>query len=389
MGRLLESLLLFLRVIFFALAVPFLASAGNEGQISVSSSSVKLIVWQAAPSANRIILPQKNSETPQEAVQRYIRSVLQEPDFRQLNPSAHLASLPIGTIRSLNQFSKKSQVRVAFIANWFQDLAMNSGRMGRNVKNFNSAGADSFVIALAADYGLTKSEQKSFRDQLVKSAGIDLLVALGGDDIHPRIYNERIKEGSDIKVNEISVVRDAFEIDLIKRYKKEQKGVFFGICRGHQMGALADGHTIFQDLVLEKQARRNEHRLYRDGVSIPTWHHVTVFSSLLERFTQRLGFPSIINSVHHQAVKVQNNAGSYPVAQHGLVTEALQMKPSIDGYSRGLSVQFHPEFPAEISGSKEFSTKSFQIIEGIISYSRMIRQKSRQIGFSCRSLYAN
>jgi gamma-glutamyl-gamma-aminobutyrate hydrolase PuuD len=175
------------------------------------------------------------------------------------------------------------------------------------------------------------------------------------------------------------------ELSRIKIFKKKNIGVFFGICRGHQLGAIADGHSLYQDLSADRVADTNHHVNLngQNSTEHQTWHHIILNNSLLSRFlNQKLKLQ--VNGLHHQAVRVNPVADSIPIAfsdDEGIV-EALQSKNK-----KSISVQFHPEFPEDISMNSSFSKNGFQIIKGILAYARMLRMQSKPLVGSCSELF--
>ena len=212
-----------------------------------------------------------------------------------------------------------------------------------------------------------------------------LLVSLGGDDVSPELYGEKITYSRNT-----NLIRDRSEMALVKHYKQSARGVFFGICRGHQLGAVADGHKLVQDLSLTQTGSTDYHgnQNARHFTEAQTWHHILFEDSLLARFLigktkpdQRITYSVQVNSVHHQVVDPMDSAASKVVAidDKDATVEALQGKNK-----KSFSVQFHPEFPEEISGNLEFSNRGFQILRGIVNYSRLVRMQNR--AKSCSSV---
>jgi putative glutamine amidotransferase len=333
----------------------------------VSLAEVRLIVWQTAPNAPKIILPQTKNETAELAIERYLKHVRQIPELSQL--SQKLPMSVIGQIKALVTETPGGRTRLVFIANQFSDMSAEGERIQRNIKTFSNAGAETYVIAIAADLGLSPKEQRDYHTEVAKN--FSLLVALGGDDIAPELYEEKTTYARDT-----NLTRDQSELKLVQSYKKYGRGVFFGICRGHQMGAIADGHKLYQDLTLTKSGTTNYHINLNGQTTTQkqTWHGIDIDKSLLSRF---LGGANQlwVNSIHHQAVKINPHASSSRVAvdDKDQIVEALQSENN-----KSLSVQFHPEFPADTSGNSDFSDQGFKIIKGIINYARLQRQNHNQ-----------
>lgn len=328
-------------------------------------AEVRLIVLQTDHSSPRIILPQLETETSTAAVERYFRNILNNDELKKI--AQPIENLQIQSVQNLSAENQSGKVRLAFIANWFQDMTSTGDRIQRNLKTFTKAGADTYVIGLSADLGLSDKDALDYRNEVVKN--FSLLVSLGGDDISPELYGEE-----KTFARNLNLTRDRSELKLVQYFKQKARGIFFGICRGHQMGAVADGHKLHQDLSKTGTGDTDYHINLsgKNSSEMQTWHGIDIQKSLLSRFlngTEQL----FVNSVHHQAVKINSAASSEAVAydDKNRIVEALQGKNN-----KSVSVQFHPEFPAEISGNSQFSESGFEIIKGIVRYARLHRQKN-------------
>ena len=149
----------------------------------------------------------------------------------------------------------------------------------------------------------------------------DGILLLGGADINPRWYGERVTH-----TRYLDKERDAIEWTLARRALAQDKPIF-GICRGHQMLAAAAGGALYQDII-EEGASTQDHQ--GRGHEVEQLHPL-----LAERIpTTR------VNSLHHQAVK--SVPGGFEVAAQAPdgIIEAI--------YRPGaLGVQFHPELLVE------------------------------------------
>jgi putative glutamine amidotransferase len=340
-----------------------------------ASWAVQLFVWQSSPQAPQIILPRGDSESAEKALARYQRN-LQKPSLSSLVPAG--SHLPMGQVFDLSTETKSGKVRMAMIANWYQDMTAEGLRINNNFKLFKRSGAEPYVIALAADVGLSEKEASEYREKIANH--FSLLVSLGGDDISPELYGEK-----PTYARNTNIVRDRSELALVKTYKKLGKGIFFGICRGHQMGAVADGHKLYQDLS-KTGVGNTENHVNENGTNLQekqTWHHLFVQDSLLKRFL-RGSDKILVNSLHHQAVHVQEKAESFAIAfdDKDNIVEALQSKNL-----KSLSVQFHPEFPSDVSGNVEFSNRGNDFFLGLVAYARMNRIKTNSIS-KCHKIYS-
>ena len=144
----------------------------------------------------------------------------------------------------------------------------------------------------------------------------DGLILLGGADINPFFYGESNRD-----TENISRDRDIVEWLLVRRAITADVPIL-GICRGHQMLAVASGGSLYQDIETEtglRHSRGYTHKL--SGVDkplagrLPTW---------------------TVNSLHHQAVKT---------VPYGFKVTACSKDGIIESIWRpgALGVQWHPE----------------------------------------------
>lgn len=151
----------------------------------------------------------------------------------------------------------------------------------------------------------------------------------GGADIDPAFYGEQITYA-----NPYAPDRDWLEFQLVGRALSECKPIM-GICRGHQMLAVAAGGTLYQDL--QRQ---------RKGAHAPTHNaYLTPKSQLAEL----LGATLTVNSYHHQAIKKLPAGFKVAARAHDGTIEAIE-SPQYPV----ISVQWHPEVLRDASSEKLF-----------------------------------
>ncbi|WP_374711921.1 gamma-glutamyl-gamma-aminobutyrate hydrolase family protein [Symbiobacterium terraclitae] len=158
---------------------------------------------------------------------------------------------------------------------------------------------------------------------------LDGLLLSGGDDLDPSLYGELPLPG----LGMVDPARDAAEL-AYARVAVARDMPTLGICRGHQVLAVAFGGTLWQDLpsqvpgcLKHKQQAPKDH---------PT-HPVSIAAGT--RLAALLGAERRVNSRHHQAVKrVPDGWVESAVAPDG-VNEAMEHP----GRRFALSVQWHPE----------------------------------------------
>ena len=179
------------------------------------------------------------------------------------------------------------------------------------------------------------------RESLIRRAHIDIadyvaaldgLILQGGADIDPRSYGETASN----TVGPIDVVRDRFELDLLRAFVAARKPVF-GVCRGMQLINVACGGNLHQDLCTDgatsnSHAHADAYDQHRHPLSIEpeSW-----LSARYDGSTT-----GTVNSIHHQGIERLGE---------GLVIEARAddgVIEAVRGSGEGflLGVQWHPEF---------------------------------------------
>jgi putative glutamine amidotransferase len=161
---------------------------------------------------------------------------------------------------------------------------------------------------------------------------LDALVLHGGADVAPGSYGEeplRPEWAGD-------AVRDAYEIDLVRRFLDAGKPVL-GICRGIQLLNVALGGSLYQDLVTQDATER----VHRDPVAYDRNEHRVVvepgtcLAELVGAGEHR------INSIHHQGLKVVAPSLVVEATSEDGIVEAVRLA---DPDTWCLGVQWHPEF---------------------------------------------
>lgn len=157
------------------------------------------------------------------------------------------------------------------------------------------------------------------------------LLLTGGADIHPNYYNQRVTHARPVEPE-----RDAAEILLADAALIDRKPIM-GICRGHQMIAVAAGGTLYQDIHADFSVKHEDNHHFvraRKG---------TRLNAILKSSV------GLVNSYHHQAVAYVPR-GWY-VAAHAPdgVIESIE-HPTLPA----LSVQWHPEALPDVESESLF-----------------------------------
>lgn len=142
----------------------------------------------------------------------------------------------------------------------------------------------------------------------------DGILLLGGQDVNPFWYGE-----ANLYSKPFDRDRDIVEWTLARRALSEHKPVM-GICRGHQMLAVASGGSLYQDIRRQRVSKRHQ-----------------PYHSIVAREPLRSRLPELrVNSRHHQAVKT---------VPYGFRVVATSLDGVIEAIWRpgALGVQWHPE----------------------------------------------
>lgn len=160
---------------------------------------------------------------------------------------------------------------------------------------------------------------------------VDGLILIGGEDLSPLYYGE-----DPIMSLPVGIRRDRTEMKVMREVQK--RGIpTLGVCRGHQVGAVAYGASLYQDL--PQQFNDNiAHAPNRERGFWENYHRIQIEagSKMHELFGPQLS----VNSFHHQAIKDPGDQLKVTARSADGIIEAVE---STDGHFIG--VQFHPEFP--------------------------------------------
>ena len=327
--------------------------------------AMDFVVWKPTAKHPGVLLPREEGLTPEQAVERYWERVESNPELAELLLKSGYRR-KAGTAEKISLFSRQKPIAV-LLANDFSDYTMKSGDRTKILSQMLSKqGYDVFVVGLAATTNLSRRDAAEFRTVISHQA--EMLFALGGDDVSAKLYNEKT-----IHARETNMARDKEEVRLIYDFKRAEKGFFIGICRGHQLGAITDGHTLFQDLEKNGVTDHSRHRTDRHGVH---------WNSIAKAIFPAQTLSTAVNSLHHQAVRVAVHGKSKVIgtSTDGVV-EALAMNNG-----KGISFQFHPEYMA----AGEFGANYAQVQAGrgflftAFGLEKQTRQARSQL---CRQVY--
>jgi len=163
-------------------------------------------------------------------------------------------------------------------------------------------------------------------------ARVDGLLLSGGEDLDPLLFGEMPHP----QTGAIDPLRDTSELAYARVAMAQEKPVL-GICRGHQVLAVAFGGTLWQDIPSQlPQAMKHAAALPSQPKWYPT-HPVRIEPET--RLAALLGTSTRVNSRHHQSVKDLPPGWVLSATAPDGVIEAMEHPTA----RFALSVQWHPE----------------------------------------------
>jgi putative glutamine amidotransferase len=328
------------------------------------------MTWQENEAT--ILLPKIEGKNSKTIPQLYKTALERSDTYKEFRPFFGKKGSIANQIH-LDKISDKPEFQVKPESVPFAMFANNPSFMNSKYKpfqnfkrSFGGAGAKIFIIPFGLDALLTdKEDLKTYFDLISKS--FPALISPGGTDVDPSLYGEKNQ-----KSDTPNTTRDNVEIQLIKNFTAYGQGVFYGVCRGHQVYAVAMGGTLIQDLPVQLTPPVL-HRLIKnpDGSISSSWHSITMKGedNALYQAVQKDSF--MVNSRHHQAVKsLPSDQGAVIALAGGNVIEAIEKKDS-QGQLRVLTVQFHPED----MGTPE----SEKLIHFMIDQARQVRRQTKSV----------
>jgi putative glutamine amidotransferase len=195
-------------------------------------------------------------------------------------------------------------------------------------------GADVLVLPVLHDLNLNVPQGKEFRKKIINM--FDAQVILGGADIDPYLYGEATTYARGIIRK-----RDVSELKFVRQFIEAEKGMNFGICRGHQMCAVANHKKLIQDIQMEVAAPE----LHLNGT------HPILVDNKNPVFSVFDKTKVLVNSFHHQAIAVSQSDKEYKITALSLdspaIIEAIEFRNGL-----GHTFQFHPELMHDQTGDK-------------------------------------
>ena len=160
----------------------------------------------------------------------------------------------------------------------------------------------------------------------------DGFLLTGGEDINPKIYNEKKKNYCD----DISSIRDEMEIILIEEIINSNKSIL-AICRGFQLLNSYLGGSLYQDITIERNNGQESIHKQEEPYNRVT-HMINIKEdSLLYKILKKNKLT--VNSMHHQGIKgLSKMVKEAAISEDGIIESIY-----LNDRRFALGVQWHPE----------------------------------------------
>jgi putative glutamine amidotransferase len=338
---------------------------------TAEAGSFELLAVRFDRKGPTVVLPIRAGDTAPQAIARYRQALHAEPDLRRLlkdEPVVHFDAIESEILRPR---APTARPRAAVFANAFADH-YDRPKISNVIKQLRHAGSEPMVLALGGELAVDPHRRADYLRQVGEY--FDMGVGLGGADIHPELYYERVNGAMNA-----NYTRDILELRLAAALAPK---MLVGICRGAQLFALLLKQSLYQDLVgmSVSQVGRHLHKSLTNSAGYgggnwsshiaehATYHPITVSPSVLGDL---MGGPGsyTVNSFHHQGIRHQPSSEFEVVARgDDGVIEAFQSR---DGRIFGL--QFHFELAPEMIANDDFREMSAQLMHALVARARQLR----------------
>lgn len=241
------------------------------------------------------LFPRAANESPEEALINYLQFIHTDKSLSDLVP-VHKWGDPSKTKWELTPLNSRSLVpRALVVANRIEDLLPSSQHLQENLPLLKTNGLKPIVLPI----GVFARFQPMTRSLLYENLGyyFSLLYLMGGRDINPRYYGQKIDGAVDFHD-----AMDFWEIELIKQVIDLTQMRVFGICRGSQTIGVAMGCPLYQEI--SRHFTLSEE--YRGNVDQKV-HFVAAksrFAWLARSQVDEVLSEIVTKSHHHQAVHI-------------------------------------------------------------------------------------
>lgn len=303
---------------------------------------LELKVWQPAGYDFSFVIPVRDGETPAQAVENYLTTLESKPDmksyartFREHVKSSTFADLPVNSEKVM-----ALGMTTTIKPDALNDHVPQPAKMHRLMDPVTSRGAVGYVYPAGSTLGLNEAERAEFQKLLATK--FDLLLSPGGYDIDPTQYGHPNTKSEGVRPN-----LDEDQVRILRSYMKDSHGFYFGICRGAQAGAVAQGCPLIQHLPDEvgTTVRHGANATNSD----PGTHRVRKLKVPRNSPTARV-FGSdkeftTTQSIHHQAANPKLKSKGVRITAISPEDKVVEMMEYLDERRniKGMGAQYHPE----------------------------------------------
>ncbi len=282
-------------------------------------------------------IPRRASESTAVAFAKYKEFIQNHPELVSEFETEALEKLEIE--REIPKTSLTNKPLVLTLANRdYDQMPMEKTgfrqRLGAIAAKLPNSNAVTLPIAALGRFSL--QEKPDLMSEIHSAAAS--LIAVGGPDVDPDTYHTENKSS-----RETNLIRDQEELFILKYWIDRAEKPLIGICRGHQMIAVAYGFKLIQ----HKEGHGDGSVLTHPIFLLPTKNMLLAKAAQSELI--------IVNSFHHQAVDPHAPLSVYQkvevaaVAGDGTI-ESIESKNGLVW-----TFQFHPEFMQNKLSDKIFS----------------------------------
>ena len=318
------------------------------------AAPLEFFTAQLCQGCPQLLVPRRAEESAREGWERYRQSLARH------FPQAVLPREPFAT-RPFRSAQKASETDVVMILNRPERMVQRPA-FQEFLSRIRSKGAHEVFLPVMAGEGLSPLEIIEFQNFVAQN--FDAMMPLGGPDLAPESFN-RIRSFA----IDTHPARDERELGFVRQFIRAKRGVFYGICRGHQVCGVAFDVPLTQDIFFEREASLRH---------LDDYHPIELErDSWLARAVgdQRVS----VRSKHHQAVELPEGHPQLRVTGRSLgdpvpLVEAMEFRNGL-----GFTTQFHFELMMDREEGRRIADQVIMTA----NHRKQLRSAPGQRIFSC------